>query len=179
MFWVDGKPVTAEVFLETLFGKLPEFFKDEKELRELWSNPHTRKALLEKMEDAGYGTGILKEVQKLIDAEKSDLFDVLEFVAYAHEPVARKERADHAKIHIYPYLSEKQRDFIDFVLHQYVHTGVSELDIEKLPLLMQMKFGTPVEGIQELGGVEAAKNTFIGFQKYLYGDTAHLYGRVI
>lgn len=168
MFWVDGKPVTAETFLETLFGKLPEFFKDEEELRTLWSEPLTRKALIIKMEDAGYGTSTLRQVQKLINAEKSDLFDVLEFVAYANEPIDREQRATQAKLSIYPHLSDKQRDFIDFVLQQYIHAGVSELDLEKLPLLMQIKFGSSHDGIQALGGIEIAKNTFIGFQKYLY-----------
>lgn len=168
MFWVDGKPVTAEAFLETLFGKLPEFFKDEEELRALWSEPLTRKALIAKMEDAGYGVEILREVQKLINAQKSDLFDVLEFVAYANEPIAREQRATQARLTIYPHLSEQQKDFIDFVLQQYIDAGVGELDLAKLPLLMQMKFGSPHEGVQALGSIEAAKNTFVGFQKYLY-----------
>jgi len=37
-FWQpDGRPMSAQQFLEALFGKLPEFFKDEEELRALWS----------------------------------------------------------------------------------------------------------------------------------------------
>ncbi|HEU4653134.1 MAG TPA: DEAD/DEAH box helicase family protein, partial [Steroidobacteraceae bacterium] len=36
-FWhPDGTPMSAQQFLEMLFGKLPEFFKDEDELRRLW-----------------------------------------------------------------------------------------------------------------------------------------------
>jgi type I restriction enzyme R subunit len=47
-FWgEDGKPLSAAQFLELLFGHLPEFFKDEDELRALWSLPDTRKKLLE------------------------------------------------------------------------------------------------------------------------------------
>ena len=46
-FWhPDGTPMSAQQFLELLFGKLPEFFKDEAELLKLWSNPVTRKMLL-------------------------------------------------------------------------------------------------------------------------------------
>lgn len=168
MFWLNGKPVTVETFLETLFGQLPLFFKDEEDLRQLWSDPLTRKVLLAKMADAGYGADVLKQVQRLINAERSDLFDVLEFVAYATQPLAREERADQVKKHIYPNLLDKQRDFIDFVLQQYVHTGVSELDLDKLPILMKMKFGTPFDGIESLGGIEIAKHTFINFQQYLY-----------
>lgn len=174
MFWLNGKPVTVETFLETLFGQLPTFFKNEEELRQLWSDPLTRKVLLDKMADAGYGSDVLKQVQRLINAEKSDLYDVLEFVAYATEPLARVERANQAKKYVYPHLSDKQRDFIDFVLQQYVNTGVSELDLEKLPILMKMKFGTPYDGIEILGGIETAKKTFISFQKHLYNASISL-----
>ena len=79
-FWsTDGTPISAEEFLNNLFGELPNFFKSEAELRETWSNPVTRRTLLEKLEEAGFG---LEELilKKLIDAEKSDLFDVLEYV---------------------------------------------------------------------------------------------------
>ena len=43
-FWsADGKPMSAAQFLETLFGALPEFFRDEDQLRALWSAPDTRR----------------------------------------------------------------------------------------------------------------------------------------
>ena len=46
-FWhPDGTPMSAQQFMEMLFGKLPEFFKDEAELRALWSAPDTRTKLL-------------------------------------------------------------------------------------------------------------------------------------
>ena len=47
-FWnADGRPISAEELLNNLFGELPKLFKDEEELRQLWSNPQTRKILLE------------------------------------------------------------------------------------------------------------------------------------
>lgn len=47
-FWsADGNPVSAEEFLNSLFGELPKLLKDEAELRKLWGNPVTRKTLLE------------------------------------------------------------------------------------------------------------------------------------
>ena len=39
--------MSAQQFLEMLFGKLPEFFKSEAELRALWSFPDTRAKLLQ------------------------------------------------------------------------------------------------------------------------------------
>src|SRR5205085_1676984 len=76
-FWhPDGTPMSAQQFMEMLFGKLPEFFKDEDELRTLWSAPDTRKMLLKGLAEKGFGPEQLAEMQKIIDAEKSDLFDV-------------------------------------------------------------------------------------------------------
>jgi type I restriction enzyme, R subunit len=41
--------------------------------------------LLEGLAEKGFGKDQLAEMQKIIDAEKSDLFDVLAHVAYALE----------------------------------------------------------------------------------------------
>ena len=43
-FWSsDGRPISACQFVEKLFGELPQFFKDEDELRRIWSRPDTRR----------------------------------------------------------------------------------------------------------------------------------------
>ena len=100
-FWhPDGTPMSAQQFMESLFGKLPEFFKDEAELRALWSAPDTRKKLLQGLAEKGFGHEQLAEMQRIIDAEKSDLFDVLAYVAYALPPLTREERAARAKVAI-------------------------------------------------------------------------------
>ena len=100
-FWhPDGTPISAQQFMELLFGELPEFFKNEAELRQLWSAPDTRKMLLIGLAEKGFGASQLHEMQKIIDAEKSDLFDVLGYVAYALPPQTRAERATRAKTSI-------------------------------------------------------------------------------
>ena len=83
--------------MEMLFGKLPEFFKSEEELRTLWSAPDTRAKLLQGLAEKGFGKEQMAEMQKIIDAEKSDLFDVLAHVAYALPPLSREERAGKAE----------------------------------------------------------------------------------
>jgi type I restriction enzyme, R subunit len=88
----DGTPMSAQQFMESLFGKLPEFFKDEAELRTLWSAPDTRKKLLQGLAEKGFGREQLSEMQRIIDAEKSDLFDVLAYVAYICMNLARHLR---------------------------------------------------------------------------------------
>ena len=140
-FWhPDGTPMSAQQFMEMLFGKLPDFFKDEEELRTLWSAPDTRKKLLEGLAEKGFGKDQLTEMQKIIDAEKSDLFDVLAHIAYAMPPVTREERATKAKVIISTRFNSRQRVFLDFVLSHYVSVGVEELDQGKLNPLLRLKY---------------------------------------
>lgn len=164
----DGRPISAEEFLQGLFGKLPDFFKNEAELRTLWSDPITRKTLLERLSAAGYGKEELHTLQKLINAEKSDLFDVLEYVSYAIQPITRELRVAMAKKEIFSKLTEKQKEFIDFVLVRYIEDGVEELDQEKLPALLELKYHTISDAAEVLGGVELIRQTFIAFQRALY-----------
>jgi type I restriction enzyme R subunit len=174
-FWhFDGTPMSAQQFMELLFGKLPEFFKDEAELRAIWSAPDTRKKLLQGLAENGFGPDQLAEMQKIIDAEKSDLFDVLAHVAYAVPPLTREVRAAQAKVQINARFSARQQAFLDFVLQHYITVGVEELDQEKLtPLLLLKYHNSLADAVADLGGhPEAINHAFAGFQKYLYLQTA-------
>lgn len=169
-FWSsDGKPISAEEFLNNLFGELPNLFKSEEELRTIWSNPTTRKTLLEKLNDAGFGKEELSTLQKLIDAEKSDLFDVLEYVFNSDtKPMTRKERVAAAAATIFALLDSKQKEFIEFVLSKYIETGVEELDRERLPTLLINKYQSLEDAKAMLGDTVNISSLFIDFQKYLY-----------
>jgi type I restriction enzyme, R subunit len=157
--------------MEMLFGKLPEFFKDEAELRALWSDPGTRKKLLEGLAEAGFGHDQLAEMQKIIDAEKSDLFDVLAHVAYAMPTLTREERAAKAKVEINTRFSTKQQMFLDFVLSHYVSIGVDELDQEKLTPLLHLKYHNSIsDAVADLGRPEEISKVFVGFQRFLYQE---------
>jgi type I restriction enzyme R subunit len=170
LFYVDGKPIGAEEFFKRIFNilHLPEFFGSEEQLRKAWANPLTRKQLLVKLESAGCSRDDLEHVRKMINAQDSDLFDVLEYVSYAKKPITRKERAESAKPNIHAFLEDKDKDFIDFVLSQYIAGGESELDVGKLSTLIQLKYTTVYEGVRVLGDVDAIQKTFVDFQKHLY-----------
>ncbi|MFM9865707.1 MAG: type I restriction-modification enzyme R subunit C-terminal domain-containing protein, partial [Micropepsaceae bacterium] len=173
-FWhPDGTPMSAAQFMEMLFGKLPEFFKDEAELRAIWSAPDTRKKLLQGLAEKGFGREQLAEMQKIIDAEKSDLFDVLAHVAYAMAPQTREERAGRARVSISAAFDSKQQAFLDFVLSHYVSVGVDELDQDKLAPLLRLKYHDSIaDAVADLGRPEEISTTFTGFQRYLYQDAA-------
>jgi type I restriction enzyme R subunit len=159
--------------MEMLFGKLPDFFKSEAELRALWSAPDTRKKLLEGLAEKGFASEQLGEMQRIIDAEKSDLFDVLAHVAYALPPLTREQRAEKAKVVISTHFNSKQRVFLDFVLAHYVQVGVEELDKEKLPPLLRLRYhDSMADAITDLGPADTIATAFSGFQRYLYQDEA-------
>ncbi len=169
-FWsADGRPMSAAQFLESLFGALPEFFKDEDQLRAIWSDPATRKALLLGLADKGFGREALAEMQKAIEADNSDLFDVLAYVAYARPPITRADRATMAKGGINAsYKSNRHLAFVEFVLSHYVNEGVDELDLDKLPPLLRLKYNAISDAAAELGTPAQIRDVFVGFQRHLY-----------
>jgi type I restriction enzyme R subunit len=172
-FWSpEGQPISASEFLRLLFGELPKFFMNEEQLREVWSKPDTRKKLLEELEEAGYSEDSFKQLQAMINAQRCDLFDVLSFIAFNKDLVERKTRANRAKLYLDSY-DQRQQEFLDFVLEQYVEEGVWELDDQKLPNLLQLKYLSTDDGVRRLGGnLKSIRDNFIDFQRHLYESSA-------
>jgi type I restriction enzyme R subunit len=151
-----------------MFGELPELFKDEDELRTLWSDPDTRKALLERLAERGYDGIVLMHIKDAINAQDSDIYDVLGHIAYARNMMTRAHRADAGKRKIGFTYDDKIAGFLDFVLGHYVETGVESLDRSQLPDYLKLKYGTLAEGGTALGGMQQVIDAYIGFQKQLY-----------
>lgn len=172
-FWSpNGKPMSAAEFIEHLYGELPSLFRNEDELRTLWSKPDTRKKLLAGLEEKGFGREQLSEVSRMIDAERSDLFDVLAYIAFAFAPVSREERVSSRKERIFERYADKQRQFLSFVLDHYISQGVDELDQDKLPKLLELKYHSVGDAVAALGSIAEIKDVFIGFQEHLYTPMA-------
>jgi type I restriction enzyme R subunit len=168
-FWgPDGRPLSVEQFMQLLFGELPRFFSTEEELRTLWGQPDTRRKLLDELSEKGFPANQLQDLQRLMDAEKSDLFDVLAYIAFNQAPQLREQRAQAARAHFHRY-DDQQRAFLDFVLQQYVRTGVEELQTDKLPIILQLRYKSIPDATRQLGDVARIRDTFVGFQQWLYG----------
>jgi len=156
---------------KALFGELPKLFKDEEELRKLWSSPITRRILLENLDAAGFPKDDLLTLQKLVDMEKSDLYDVLEYVFNGdYIAMTREARAKAAEATIFALINDKQKEFISFVLSKYIETGVDELDQEKLPILLTNKYQSLEDAKEILGDVANISRLFIEFQEHLYNQ---------
>ena len=126
--------------------------------------------MLDKLEEAGFGREALNTLRKLIvNAEKSDLFDVLEYVSFAAKPITREKRVINARSNILAFLNHEQKEFVEFVLDKYIESGVEELAEEKLSPLLKLKYKALEDAQQVLGDVQQIRTVFIDFQKYLYG----------
>ena len=166
----DGKLITLKEFVNVLVDNetLPKFFKDEEDLRTQWQNPETRKSLLEKMEHDGFSLDKLLKVQEMLNYEKCDLLDVLEYLAYQTNPLERQQRVSMVRPLLATELNAKQTEFVDFVLQQYVQQGYGELSMENLPELIKLKYGTINDAKTELGSLVDINKIFVDFQKELY-----------
>lgn len=169
MYWFGGKPITAKEFVERLFSDLPRFFENEDQLRKIWSDPTTRENLLLSLTEAGYDEEKLDGMKELIDAKESDVYDVLRYVAYASEAISRHQRvtAAHPSIEA-AYSDGYQQQFIDFILEKYIEDGVTELSPSKMRSFIELKYNTIGDAVDLFGSPAAIRETFIGFQEYLY-----------
>ena len=170
LFYFDGQPIGQTEFIKKLFNTitLPQFFENEEELQKVWSSPITRQKLLKKLEQEGFSKDDLKSIQKLIMADDSDIYDVLQYIAFQKKLVSRKDRVVSAEHDIYENVSDNEREFIDFILSKYVDGGGEELEIDRLSKHIELKYLSMVDGQKVLGSPQNIKEIFVNFQKYLY-----------
>ena len=168
-FWsADGVPISVEEFIQKLFGDLSNYFKNIDELKAIWSNPENRKKFLDNLSESGYGKEELLKIKTVINAENSDLYDVLSYIAYANDPITREQRVANSQKLIFSLLSDEQKEFIEFVLQQYINEGVYELDLDKLPQLLELKYQSLKDAFKILGNPEGLNKLFTEFQGKLY-----------
>ncbi len=125
---------------------------------------------MERLAEKGYAEEQLSEISRLIDADNSDIYDVLAFIAYDDTPISRQDRVAARKPVIFSHCADPQQEFLDFVLEQYVKEGVGELDLAKLPQLLELKYSALKDAVKALGSVDTIKQTFVNFQQHLYSQ---------
>lgn len=166
---VDGKPMSEQEFLDKICSVLPDLFQSETELRQTWTQPRTRTALLEKLATLGYDQSVLAALQNLVKATDSDLVDVLLYISFGVALTTREARTAHARQLIGQNFDETQADFANFVLDKYLANGFTQLSERNLPTLLSLKYGSIDDAKTILGGVEQIRTSFLTMQEYLYG----------
>ena len=164
----NGNPISSEAYINQLFENLPVFFKNEDELRKIWSIPSTRIELLNNLENKGFNKGNLLEIQSILSKQDCDVYDVLNYIAFTSKTKTRKERTVIAKNKVDKLYDNNQLEFIEFLFKQYEINGVFELNLENLPDLISIKYGSFSDAATKLGEVNDIQDTFINFQKHLY-----------
>ncbi len=166
----EGKPISAQEFLERLFGDLAGIVADEDQLRAVWSDPDNRERFLEQLSDRGYDRDRLDDIRRLVDAPDSDLFDVLSYVLYTNPPKTRNERADHVRSVGMKDADTDMKDLLLAILRAYEARGESELATKKLGTFLTARYGSVSEGKTKLGGLTAISGAFRNMQASLYSD---------
>ena len=167
-FYFDGRPVSAQEFLQRIFGEIPDFFTSEDDLRSQWQNPVTRQALLQGFAERGFDAEKLDALKDLIDAEESDIYDVLRYIAYATEVMTRGSRAQYARDNYLANLSNEERSFVQFVLDTYEKSGEKELSTDNLKRLIELKYHTTNQAIADLGTAEEILKKYYDLQQEIY-----------
>ena len=164
----DGRMITAQEFMQQLFGDLNALVPDEDQLRTTWSDPDRREVFLQRLVDMGYGRERLDDMRRLIDAGNSDIFDVLGYVRFAMAPLARTERVEAARESGLAGYEPQMREFLNYVLSAYERHGVDELAPAKLGDMLRIRYGGANDAKRLLGSVSDIRNAFIAIQGHLY-----------
>jgi len=168
----DGTPLSAEEFLKQLVGSLPSLYKNVEQLRKIWKNPSERAILFKELENSGFSTKNLQDLKSMMNAEDSDIFDVLAYLSFNTPMKTRKERVVKVKSKeklFKIYSDYKAIDFLNFVLDRYEQDGVEELGEDKLGDLIKLSsFGTIQDAEQAFGGLHQIKQAYNDLQANIY-----------
>lgn len=167
-YWHEGRQITAQEFMQQLFGDLGNLVATEDELRAVWSDPDRREVFQQRLQDLGYDADRLDDMRRLIDAADSDIFDVLAYVRFTLAPLSRHERVGTARATGLDGYQREMRAFLDYVLEAYERHGVDELASRKIADFLRIRYGGVNDAKRLLGPVPAIREAFIAIQAHLY-----------
>ena len=172
-FQFGDELISPQEFFQRLYGRLPEFFQSEQDLREQWADPTKRTALLNTLEENGFAEEKLEMLRHLLEMEDYDLLDVLEYVGWNIPGLERKQRAEEVSMSYVSTLAPEQQEFFSFVLNYYVRNGYKELSGENLGRLIQQKYTSAYDALRQLNvSADTLRNQYFTLQRYLYLLTA-------
>ena len=172
--------IDLQEYVRIIFGKLPTFFRDSDDLRERWSNPVTRDALLQLLEESGFGEENLNVVKNLLKMDKCDLLDVLEYIAYQKEPISRAQRVALLREEYLANIETNLRQFCSFILDYYERNGYKELGNDKLDTFVKLKYHSIADAKNALNMTTSQmREEYLTLQHQLYNVNIHLHGGTI
>jgi type I restriction enzyme R subunit len=164
----DGRMITAQEFMQQLFGDLGALVTNEDELRAIWSDPDRREAFVQRLADLGYDGERLDDMRRLIDAPNSDIFDVLAFVRFTLAPLARSQRVRSALTNGLSGYERETKSFLEYVLGNYERNGIDELASSKVADFLRIRYGGVNDAKRALGSVEGIRRAFVDIEGHLF-----------
>ncbi len=166
---ITWKHLNSEDFLKKIVWELPAFYKDENQLRELWSKPETRDELLQKLSKIWLDREQLEDLKNMFEAEWSDIFDILAHLSFDSDIKYRSERSIYAEDVVWKYSSLKAKEFLEFLLDLYVKNWI--LDFRRDGLSSKISLFNKWQAreiVEEFWWVNELKNAYYELQESLY-----------
>jgi type I restriction enzyme, R subunit len=163
-----GKLLSSRDFLMKLVDRLPMFYRDEVQLRQIWSDPETREDLLAHLANIGIGADQLEDLTRMFEAENSDIFDILAHLSYGTDIRYRTERRDIASSILDEYESLDARAFLEFLLTLYVRNWILEFRRDGLAAKVALFGRTPKDLASVFGSNTALREAYYKVQESLY-----------
>ena len=167
-YWFNGRQITAKEFMEQLFGDLGTMVASADELRAIWTDPDRRTAFIQRLEEMGYDRDRMDDMRRLIDAPKSDIFDVLAYVRFTLDPLSRSQRVEGAKATGLGGYEAEMREFLNYILQAYELQGIDELAPHRISDFLQIRYGGTNDAKRVLGSIPEIRGAFIDIQKHLF-----------
>lgn len=170
-YWFHGRQITAQEFMDQLFGDLGSLVSSADELRQIWSDPDRRTSFIGRLEEMGYDRDQLDDIRRLIDAPNSDIFDVLAYVRFTLAPLSRSQRVEAAKETGLGAFAEEMQAFLAYILQAYEMQGIRELAPNRISDFLQIRYGGTNDAKRKLGSVGVIRGAFLDIQKHLFQQT--------
>lgn len=165
----DGKLVTIEEYIQSLFGRLPLCFDSPEALRVKWENPDSRQQLLEQLKREGFPEEKLLTLRRILCREDCDLYDILSYLAYHTTPLERAKRVEIVRRDYYIKQTQATQAFLDFLMDHYVRNGYHEFTTENLPKLINLMYGSIFDAMEKLKMTDQQiRDSYLDFQHQIY-----------
>lgn len=135
-----------------------------------WSDPDNRADLLKQLKDPVYDVGRLEDIRWLVDAAKSDLFDVLSYVLFTNPPKTRHDRATNLLGKGFGSSDTEMTALLVGKLKAYEARDESELATKKLGQFLTSRYGSVGESKGKLGELAVVREAFKRMQVVLYAE---------
>jgi type I restriction enzyme R subunit len=165
----DGNQLQVVSFTDYTADKVRTLFRNATELRDEWSDPDRRRAIIERLEERGIDFDHLAETANQPDADPLDLLCHLAFNAPLRTRRERAQRLRSERKDFFEQYGPEARQILDELLDKYTEHGTAQFvipDVLELPPINA--HGNVIEIAGRFGGVDKLRHAVLEMQTLLY-----------